>query len=120
MCWWLSHDAVGLQDITPLGSSTSSTRGGSTPFFTSPKGSANLSTTPFASLSECPFTEADGPSASGSPAPAPPPPKTHAQEQIQEQHVAFSSAQINGHVDSQVDHLANRVKKTGEVVTSCA
>ena len=110
MCWWLSHDAIVVQDITPLGSSTSSTQGGSTPFFTSPKGSANLSTTPFASLSECPFTEADGPSASGSPAPAPP--KTHAQQQPRGQTVSFSSAGVDGQVDSQVDHLADKVKKT--------
>ena len=97
-----SHDVVAVQDITPLGSSTSSTRGGSTPFFTSPKGSINLSTTPFASLSECPFTEADGPSASGSPAPAPRPSKPHTQQQPREQTVAFSAAQIDNHFDNQV------------------
>ena len=90
-----SHHAVGVQDITPLGSSTSSTRGGSTPFFTSPKGSTNLSTTPFASLSECPFTEADGPSTSGSPVPAPPPTKTQTQQQPRGPTVSFSSAQVD-------------------------
>lgn len=50
-----------------MGSSTSSNRGGSTPFFLSPKSSTvNLQqsgTTPFASLSECPFTETEGPAA---------------------------------------------------------
>ncbi len=48
-----------------MGSSTSSNRGGSTPFFTSPKASsltpAQSGTTPFASLSEMPFTESEGP-----------------------------------------------------------
>lgn len=47
-----------------MGSSTSSNRGGSTPFFTSPKASsltpAQSGTTPFASLSEMPFTESEG------------------------------------------------------------
>ena len=106
-----SHHAVGVQDITPLGSSTSSTRGGSTPFFTSPKGSTNLSTTPFASLSECPFTEADGPSTSGSPVPAPPPTKTQTQQQPRGPTVSFSSAQVDGQSDTQVGNVANRVKK---------
>ncbi len=54
-----------LQEATPMGSSTSSNRGGSTPFFTSPKASsltpAQSGTTPFASLSETPFTESEGP-----------------------------------------------------------
>lgn len=53
-----------LQEATPMGSSTSSNRGGSTPFFTSPKASfltpAQSGTTPFASLSETPFTESEG------------------------------------------------------------
>lgn len=55
-----------LQDsITPLGSSNSSNRGGTTPFFTSPRsGSAALQqsgSTPFASLADSPFVETDGP-----------------------------------------------------------
>ncbi|DBB14947.1 hypothetical protein WJX82_001068 [Trebouxia sp. C0006] len=53
------------EEATPMGSSTSSNRGGSTPFFTSPKASsltpAQSGTTPFASLSETPFTESEGP-----------------------------------------------------------
>ncbi|KAA6420512.1 MAG: NAD(H) kinase 1-like [Trebouxia sp. A1-2] len=52
------------EEATPMGSSTSSNRGGSTPFFTSPKASsltpAQSGTTPFASLSEMPFTESEG------------------------------------------------------------
>ena len=110
-----SHDAADVQDITPLASSSSSTRGGSTPFFTSPKGSIALSTTPFASLSECPFTEADGPSTSGSPAPAPPPPKTHTQQQDREQTVSFSSAQIDSQVRSVSSLSSIRVKKARNV-----
>ncbi|KAL0032949.1 hypothetical protein WJX77_008096 [Trebouxia sp. C0004] len=53
------------EEATPIGSSTSSNRGGSTPFFTSPKASsltpAQSGTTPFASLSEMPFIESEGP-----------------------------------------------------------
>lgn len=70
------------EDSTPMGSSTSSNRGGSTPFFTSPKTSnSNLQqsgATPFASLSEMPFTETDGPSSNTDAAP-PPLPHPHAQ-----------------------------------------
>ena len=91
--------------MTPLGSSTPSTRGGSTPFFTSPKGSGvNLNATPFASLSECPFTETDGPSASE----AQSIPQAKAQQQRQQQPaeieppVRSSSEQVEAMYESQV------------------
>lgn len=92
--------------MTPLGSSTPSTRGGSTPYFTSPKGSGvNLSTTPFASLSECPFTESDGPAASE--AQPIPQAKPHQQQQQLppadiEPPVHSSSEQVEAMYESQV------------------
>ncbi|KAL3158700.1 hypothetical protein ABBQ32_011440 [Trebouxia sp. C0010 RCD-2024] len=88
-------------DTEDLGSSTSSTRGGSTPFFTSPKGSnAHLSTTPFASMSECPFNEADPPPESHPSPPFRSQPR-HQQHAGDEQTVSLSSAPTEAHSISQ-------------------
>ena len=72
-----------------MGSSTSSNRGGCTPFFTSPKSSTvNLpqsGLTPFASLSDCPFGEAEAACAVEALASAQPPPLASTSEQQQSQ-----------------------------------
>jgi len=66
-----------------MGSSTSSNRGGSTPSFTSPKASsltpAQSGTTPFASLSEMPFTQSEGPLTVEAQSQSPPQSHAHAQ-----------------------------------------
>ena len=97
-----------------MGSSTSSTRGG-TPFFTSPRGSAALSTTPFASLSECPFTESDGPFTSETQhvthAKTQPPPQHQQQQAPADPPLALPSTTLP--VEAQLEHQVGALQSGG-------